>query len=149
MSKTAEEKAAAKAAKEAAATGNQLETVEPKPVLDVENVDSDNDEIVISDPMDIRPQSLPLVVKVPASASEAQKDYARFLNAYAYQNPKKWGKKKDVLVKRLKMLAGKKIPNLGSVTVKQGEYTSSASYVFIPDGKGGEIYAGSNSDSTE
>lgn len=66
-----------------------------------------NEEIVINDPLQFRPKELPLVIQLPASASLAQVEYAKVLNAYAYQNPEKWALKKDdrivdgVLVKGL------------------------------------------------
>ena len=61
-----------------------------------------NDEITVSDPMVLRPKELPLVVTLPENASGAQKEYAKVLNSYAYQNPEKWAEKKDVLIARLK-----------------------------------------------
>lgn len=56
-------------------------------------------DIEVGDPMLLRPRELPLVVK-PADGGEwknpEQAEYARYLNAYAYKNPKKWAlKKKD------------------------------------------------------
>lgn len=64
----------------------------------------DNQGIEIGSPLDIRPKSLPLVVKLPADASLAQIQYAKTLNGYAYKNPEKWEKKKDVLIKHLLLL---------------------------------------------
>lgn len=64
-----------------------------------------SDEITVSDPMVLKPKELPLVVTLPSNASGAQKEYARILNAYAYQNPEKWAEKKDILIKRLKSYA--------------------------------------------
>ena len=55
----------------------------------------DNQGIEISNPLDIRPKSLPLVIKLPADASLAQIEYAMTLNGYAYKNPEKWAEKKD------------------------------------------------------
>lgn len=72
-------------------------------------------EINVADPLVLRPRELPLVV-TPAGGSwknEAQAEYAKIVNAYAYKNPKKWnaviakegllsGKsKKDILIARL------------------------------------------------
>ena len=72
-------------------------------------------EINVADPLVLRPRELPLVV-TPAGGSwknEAQAEYAKVVNAYAYKNAKKWnaiiakdgalaGKsKKDVLIARL------------------------------------------------
>jgi hypothetical protein len=65
--------------------------------------------IEVGDPMDLRPKNLPLVVKLGANASSAQKEYAKVLNGYAYQNPKKWKAKKEELIKRLESLAGKEV----------------------------------------
>lgn len=62
---------------------------------EIEKVVEEQDEIVVGDPQLLRPVDLPLVVTLPAGASEAQKQYAKYLNAYAYQNPKKWAEKKD------------------------------------------------------
>lgn len=52
-------------------------------------------DIKVADPMDLRPQELPLVITLPADASKAQIAYAKVLNGYAYKNPKKWALKKD------------------------------------------------------
>lgn len=66
--------------------------------------DSESLDIEVADPEILRPRELPLVVK-PANGkewkNEAQAEYARTLNGYAYANPKKWAVKKDVLLKRL------------------------------------------------
>lgn len=61
-----------------------------------------SDEIIVSDPMILRPKELPLVVTLPENASGAQKEYAKILNAYAYQNPEKWAEKKNILIAKLK-----------------------------------------------
>lgn len=91
MSKlTAEQKEVAKAAKSAAKAEN----------LGAE----DNDGIVVKDPQDIRPVALPLVITLPADASNAQVVFAKILNAYAYQNPTKWAVKKNKLIAQLKEL---------------------------------------------
>lgn len=94
--------------------------------------------IEVGSPLDIRPKSLPLVVKLPESASSAQKEYAKILNGYAYQNPEKWEAKKDVLIKRLESLADKEvvIPE-GGLSINK----SKVSFVFIKDAKGKEYYA--------
>ena len=63
-----------------------------------------NEEIEVGNPSDLRPTKLPLVVKLPASASNAQKEFAKILNAYAYKNPTKWEIKKDTLIAKLKEL---------------------------------------------
>jgi len=67
----------------------------------------DSQGIEVGSPMDLRPTELPLVVKLPADASEAQIAYAKTLNGYAYKNPAKFEAKKNdrivngVLVKGL------------------------------------------------
>lgn len=76
-----------------------LEEVE-KPSTPIE----ESDEIIIGEPLIMRPQDLPLVVTLPASASKAQVHFAGVLNAYAYKNPKKWEKKKTALIAELKRL---------------------------------------------
>lgn len=60
-----------------------------------EPVKAKEQEIEVGDPLLLRPTELPLVVKLPADASEAQIAYAKILNSYAYQNPTKWEQKKD------------------------------------------------------
>lgn len=62
------------------------------------------DGISVGDPEKLRPVELPLVVKLPEGASKAQIAFAKTLNGYAYQNPRKWALKKDALIKRLKEL---------------------------------------------
>jgi hypothetical protein len=52
-------------------------------------------DIVVANPMDLRPKELPLVVTLPEGASKAQIAYAKTLNGYAYKNPTKWAEKKD------------------------------------------------------
>ena len=61
-------------------------------------------EIVVGDPQILRPTELPLVVQLPEDASKAQVAFAKSLNSYAYQNPKKWEQKKDKLIEKLKEL---------------------------------------------
>ncbi len=65
------------------------ETITDKKVLD------DNQGIEVGSPLDLRPTVLPLVVKLPEDASKAQIEYAKVLNAYAYQNPAKFEAKKN------------------------------------------------------
>ena len=64
-------------------------------------------QIEVGDPQVLRPVDLPLVVK-PADGgeweNEAQAEFARVLNGYAYKNPAKWEAKKAVLVEQLKAL---------------------------------------------
>lgn len=64
-------------------------------------------EFEVSDPEIARPKELPLVVKPIKGgewANEAQAEYARTLNGYAYANPEKWAIKKDILLARLSEL---------------------------------------------
>lgn len=63
--------------------------------------ETENQGIEIGSPLDIRPKSLPLVIKLPEGASLAQIEYAKTLNGYAYKNPEKWEKKKDALIAKL------------------------------------------------
>ena len=61
----------------------------------------------VAEPQIVKPQDLPLVVTPPASgwANDAQAEFARTINGYAYKNPKKWSVKKDELLKKLSQLA--------------------------------------------
>lgn len=62
----------------------------------------------VAEPHIVKPQDLPLVVtpnKGSEWANEAQAEFARTLNGYAYKNPAKWAKKKDRLLKQLALLA--------------------------------------------
>lgn len=68
--------------------------------------------IEVGEPLDLRPKSLPLVIKLPASASSAQREYARILNGYAYQNRDKWNVKKTTLLAQLECLADYELPEL-------------------------------------
>ncbi len=65
-------------------------------------VEETSDEIIVRDPLILRPVDLPLVIELPASASKAQVEFAKVLNAYAYKNPEKWAIKKDKLLAELK-----------------------------------------------
>jgi len=65
-------------------------------------VEETSDEIIVRDPLVLRPVDLPLVIELPASASKAQVEFAKVLNAYAYKNPEKWAIKKDKLLAELK-----------------------------------------------
>lgn len=75
-----------------------------KKVEKEEKVEKASDEIEVGDPQVLRPKELPLVVKLPASASKAQIKFAKVLNAYAYKNPEKWAVKKESLIAELKDL---------------------------------------------
>lgn len=46
----------------------------------------------VSNPLELRPKELPLVVKAPKEgwANKAQEYYSKIVNAYAYKNPTKW-----------------------------------------------------------
>lgn len=88
---TAEEKAAAKAAKEA----EKAAAKDEKYSFDVGN------------PTELVPVQRPLVI-TPRSgswANDEQAAFARTLNGYAYKNPEKWEKKKEVLLAQLERLA--------------------------------------------
>lgn len=65
-------------------------------------VEETSDEIVVRDPLVLRPVDLPLVIELPASASKAQVEFAKVLNAYAYKNPEKWEVKKEKLLAELR-----------------------------------------------
>jgi hypothetical protein len=70
-------------------------------------VESTEYEFNVAEPLIVKPQDLPLVVTPQGEswANEAQAEFARTVNAYAYKNPKKWAKKKDELLKKLNELA--------------------------------------------
>src|SRR3972149_7987809 len=59
--------------------------------------------IEVGDPQILRPKELPLVVKPEKGdwANEAQAEFAKVLNAYAYKNPEKWKTKKSILIAQL------------------------------------------------
>ncbi len=99
MAKTAEEKAAAKAAKDAEKAAKVGDSA-TETIGDIE----------VGNPLVLRPVELPLVIK-PADggewANEAQAEYAKYLNAYAYKNPTKWQVKKATLIAKLANLAKK------------------------------------------
>ncbi len=77
----------------------KIEAVEPESV--------ESDEIIVKDPLVLRPVELPLVITLPSNASKAQIAFAKVLNAYAYKNPTKWAYKKDD-----KMVNGTKVKGL-------------------------------------
>lgn len=70
-------------------------TPELKALLPKGDSAGDEDEIIVKDPQVLRPVELPLVITLPESANDAQREYAKTLNAYAYTNPEKWAVKKD------------------------------------------------------
>lgn len=61
-------------------------------------------DIKIKDVQEFIPKELPLVVELPEDASLAQIAYAKTINAYAYQNPKKFDGKKEAFLQKLKSL---------------------------------------------
>lgn len=64
---------------------------------------SSNTTFDVKDPQVLRPKELPFVI-TPKNGkwdNEAQREYAGYLNAYAYSNPEKWKDKKSVLLERL------------------------------------------------
>lgn len=73
----------------------------------VEEVVEESADFTVSEPLIIKPQDMPLVV-TPAKgkewANEAQAEFAKTVNAYAYKNPTKWEGKKAGLLKQLKAL---------------------------------------------
>lgn len=78
-------------------------------------------EFSVEDPTELRPKELPLVVK-PTNGdwkNEAQAEYARTLNAYAYKNPEKWQEKKAELLKQLSNLGA----NPADITKLRGNDT--------------------------
>lgn len=85
---------------DASLSAKELEALLPK-------APEDELEIDVEDPEILRPRELPLVVK-PSNGkewlNEAQAEYARTLNGYAYKNQKKWAKKKTTLLKQLQEL---------------------------------------------
>lgn len=70
----------------------------------------DQDSVEVGDPEELKPKVLPLVVTPKGGAKDDEFggwnnasafSHAKTLNAYAYKNPRKWKKKKNVLVARL------------------------------------------------
>lgn len=72
----------------------------------------------VSDPEVHRPKELPFILKPDGGkwANDAQEEYARTLNAYAYANPEKWAVKKDELLKNLQNLE----KNPGDIVLYRG-----------------------------
>lgn len=66
----------------------------------------------VKDPEVIMPKELPLIVTPDKGEweNEAQAEYARTLNGYAYKNPEKWKAKKEGLLKALEEMGTN--PNL-------------------------------------
>lgn len=102
----------------------------------VKAVASKGIEIEVSDPEIARPKELPLVVKPKGGkwANQAQEEFAKIVNAYAYANPDKWHNdridtngvpmpntsKKHILIKQLEMLETAPAM-LAVLTGKQGD----------------------------
>lgn len=105
MSKKKEKKVeeVAEAVEEVVETSPTPEVMVPEEAGKSEKVEG----FEVSDPLDLRPKSLPLVIKPPKGgwANAAQEDFARTLNGYAYKNPEKWVVKRDTLLKQLAKLA--------------------------------------------
>lgn len=71
--------------------------------IEVEETVTSEYSFNVAEPQIVKPQDLPLVVTPPEKgwANEAQAEFARTVNAYAYKNPKKWDGKKDELLTKL------------------------------------------------
>lgn len=84
--------------------------------------------IIVEDPLILRPKALPLVIKPESGAwaNEAQAEFAAVLNGYAYKNTAKWEKKKAKLLEQLASLA----TNPEKIFALKGEPE------FQPDGSG-------------
>ena len=96
-----EEKAAAEAVKAEAAAKKEEEKAAAEAAD--ESSSEENFGFDVQDPAVLRPEVLPLVIKEPKGGwkNPAQAEYAAVLNGYAYKNRKKWGKKKQTLLKNL------------------------------------------------
>jgi len=87
--------------------------------------ESDGFDFDVGDPEVLRPVELPLVIKPKNGKSwlnDNQATYARILNGYAYKNPEKWAKKKNVLLKRLVEI-GEDASRLDLYMVQDGNVT--------------------------
>jgi len=93
-----------------------------KEIKEIEAVEEDTSGITVGDPTLLRPSELPLVVTLPANASLAQIEYAKGLNAYAYQNPAKWEQKKDKLIEKLKSLKNAPDPVESNLKVNKASF---------------------------
>lgn len=81
-----------------------------------------SNEIIVNDIHEIRPTELPLVVELPEGASEAQIEFAKIINAYAYQNRAKWLVKKDALIKKLEALKDAPAPQESNLKVNKSNF---------------------------
>ncbi len=93
-----------------------------KEIKEIEAIEEDTSGIIVGDPALLRPSELPLVVKLPADASQAQIAYAKGLNAYAYQNPTKWEQKKEKLIEKLKSLKNAPDPVESNLKVNKASF---------------------------
>lgn len=106
MAKTEEEKAAARAAKEAEKEAARAAKEAEKAAATVDTATSGYD-FEVGDPRELVPVTRPLVITPKGGEwdNEAQAEFARTLNGYAYKNPAKWEIKKKVLLDQLARLA--------------------------------------------
>lgn len=79
----------------------------------------DDQGIEVGSPLDLRPTELPLVVKLPEDASEAQIAFAKTLNGYAYKNPVKFEAKKEAIIEKLKSLKNAPAPAEGNLKINK------------------------------
>ena len=93
----------------------QEEIILPKE--EVKKEESNEQGIEINMPNIQKVQELPLVVKLPEDASNAQIAYAKVINAYAYQNPRKFAMKKDAMIKTLLSLKNAPDPVVGNLKI--------------------------------
>lgn len=86
-----------------------VETVEvvETPTVETKETKETSSGFSVKDPEVIMPKELPLIITPDSGswANEAQAEYARTLNGYAYKNPEKWKVKKEVLLKALEDMA--------------------------------------------
>jgi hypothetical protein len=104
------------------------ETPSEAPDSDVEVKDVDNAAIAKGERQvkakDVRQkvQTFENIIVLPDDASPAQKQFAKSLNAYAYQNPDKWEEKKERLLDKLESLRGMdKMPGGRNTQISIGE----------------------------
>jgi hypothetical protein len=91
--------------------------------------------IEVGDPQELVPVERPLVIK-PADGgawkNEAQAEYARYLNAYAYKNAEKWEAKKATLLKRLVEI-GKNPAAIVKYRGNRGKVSFKNKLIEVPD----------------
>ncbi len=76
----------------------------------VETNDNTRESGIIVNDNTFSAKTLPLIVVLPEDASEAQKERAKILNAYAYSNPVGWESRKEDLIKELEALKNAPLP---------------------------------------